>query len=225
MYLYEIGETVEKGLLLQREPYPHIESPPHSDTRFILAKNISEGAERIPKVLPGLLRLDYADLETSRDAILLKRDGIGGRSRKKFPALIRVGIAGGCGGVARLLANCFTDVVVQKNFDEVGRKYESFPSAGVHPFCTQEHVDRLKLGVEFLDVLLLLQPGAGFRIHRTGDLKDQHGVKAGSQIAVRWVGHDLWRGRTTIPGLLVKHYDDRVPVLNPLEEVPAVAAE
>jgi len=109
--------------------------------------------------------------------------------------------------------------------EEVGRRYFPFPSAGVHPFCSKEHIAQLGLGLEFLDVLLLMQPGAGFRIHRTGDLKDQHGVRASPQIAVRWIGHDLSRGRTTIPGLVLRRYDDRVPVANPLEELPALAAE
>ena len=221
MHLFEISETVEKGLLLQREPYPHIVSPPSGDMRFVLAKNVSEAASRIPRAETRPLRMQYAELEIGKEMVELKRDPHAGRTRRKQSALVRVRVAGGVGGRACLLANCFKDtMLMEKRSEEVGRHYFPFPSEGVRPLCSESYAEQLRFGLEFVDVFLLLQPGAGFRVHRSGGLKDQYGEKASPQIAVRWIGHDLSEDR---PGLILKHYYERVPMRDSLGALPAAA--
>jgi len=209
MHLFEIGETVKKGLHLQFGPYPYLDTPHGCSHRLLLHKEVSDCAERNNNG-PYRPMVGFADMELGKELLVLHTPRRRGR---KHSSLVRVRVAGGVGGVARLLANCYTEAV-GKN-EEVGRQYFPFPSAGVYAFCSEEHKAQLRLGLEFLDVLMLLQPGAGFRIHRTGNLKDQHGVKAPSQLSVRWTGYTLSS----------KGYDDRIPVLNLVADVPALAAE
>lgn len=217
MHCYELGQTIQKGLLLQRTPYPHITTPEGSSHRLLLAKEISEPADRVPKYLDYPLRLEFAEMELGPDMLVLKRDNQRNRRhRRKVSALVRVHLAAGCGGNARLFANSFNEVVTgESRREEVGRKYHHFPAPGVHPFCSKEQLKKVREGVEVLDVLMLMQPGAGFRIHRTGDLKDQYGEAESAQIAVRWTGYSL----------TARGYDDRIPVLDPLPEELAAAAE
>jgi len=217
MHCFELGQTVQKGLLLQRDPHAYITTPEGSCATLVLAKDISDPADRIPKYIQSPLRLKFAEMEIGNGVIVLKRDyRRHQRHRHKVSALVRVHTAGGAGGVARLLASSFDEIVLGRSpREEVGRNYHKFPPAGVHPFCDNEHLKKVREGVEILDVLMLMQPGAGFRIHRTGDLKDQFGESESAQIAVRWSGYSM----------TARGYDDRIPVLNPLPEALPVAAE
>lgn len=220
MHCFEIGETVAKGLLIQREPFPHITTPEGSSQRLLLSKELADAADRaVPRAVMYPLLLEFAEMELQHGGVLLlRRDGKCGRKRayrQKVSALIRVYIAAGEGGHARLLANSFDEICVGPK-DEVGRVYHPYPAPGVHHFCTPERLKAVREGVEQLDVFMLMQPGAGFRIHRTGDLRDQDGVAASSQISVRWTGYGM-------PA--VRGYDDRIPVLNPLPESLPAAAE
>lgn len=212
MHLFEIGEEVEAGLRVTRDPYPHFDTPTECDRRLLLWKGLSDMLAKSKDQRPQ--RMKFAELEFAKDFLVFHRDRRKGMTGgRKAPCLVRVRVAGGIGGVARLLANCFTEAIGKE--EEVGRSYFSFPSAGVNPFCSEGYLVQLRTGLEFLDVMMLLQPGAGFRIHRTGDLRDQHGVKADPQMSVRWTG---WK-------LSLKGYNDHIPVLNHAADAPQLAEE
>lgn len=110
--------------------------------------------------------------------------------RNKEQALVRVETAGGAGGKVKLTSNVFDEDL---RGGRVIDTYRSFPSMGIQPLCTPEMLKRVNAGVEVLDLFILMNPGARFRIQRSGDLKDSAacGTDAKRFISVTWTGEEL----------------------------------
>jgi hypothetical protein len=112
--------------------------------------------------------------------------------------LLRLGTAGGVGGKAYLTAN-----VLEEKMDQgrVSKHPSPFPSLGVQPLCTDEELARLQKGVEAIDLLLLMNPGANFCVRRTGGLEGAPPV-----LAVKWSPWERSR-----PPLMIDHPMEKRP--------------
>lgn len=188
MNLFQVTEGVRPGLPIVRDEFPHIPTPIGCSTRLLLDEPLVEVIQSRPR--DRTLRLNRASVDFGRDSMLFKKPG----RRPERLALVRVETAAGVDGKVFLTANSY-DVAMKKN--EVKRDYRRFPDAGITAFCTDEYLAAVHQGVEFLDVVALMYPGASFRLFRNGRLEG-----ASPQMFVHWNGTEL---RATLP----RRYDER----------------
>jgi hypothetical protein len=189
MYCYQITERVRHGLPVMREEgFPVIPTPTGCPFRLLLADSMATTIRELPE---GELRIGVKDgqvvpmdVEFSDKHILFKRRMY--RSAKQ--ALVRVETYAGMDGKVMLTASSFDNRMAgnQQNA-RVRRVYKPFPDDGVVPLCTPNVVEEACKGVPFLDMFVMLYPGASFRIVRNGKLEG-----ASPWMQVNWNGYDLW---------------------------------
>ena len=190
MHLFQVTEGVRLGLPIVRDDFPHIPTPNGCSGRLLLDEPIVQFIQSRPP--DRALRLKSASVDFGKDAILFKKPA----RRPERLALVHIETAAGDGGKVYLTANAY-DEVFKNNKPPVERRYKTFPGLGTQPFCTDETLTEVNKGVEFLDVVALMYPGASFRIYRNGRLEG-----ASPQMFVHWNGMEL---RATLP----RRYDER----------------
>lgn len=195
--------------VLDEDRDPVIPTPEGCDMSIVLGKDFTQQLTRAAKDFPGMsgFRLGY---NASRMRRLSERDRRVGvavemqlntlilnppdrrrpRRAHKEQALVRIETAGGVGGKVRLTSSVHDE---ELKSGRVVDNYHPFPSMGIQPLCNDEMLKRVNAGVEVLDLFVLMNPGARFRIQRSGDLKDSavHGTDAKRYITVTWTGDEL----------------------------------
>ena len=126
-----------------------------------------------------------------------------GRPGRDRMALLQLTVAPGIGGKVTLTSSDMTSGVVKQ---QVARTYKPFPDAGVQLLGHPGAAEGYNAGVDFIDTLLLLYPGASFRVARTGKLSDDSGWKAPAVLFVAWTGSKL---KLTAPNPRVTRQDVR----------------
>jgi hypothetical protein len=107
-------------------------------------------------------------------------------------ALVHLCTAGGVGGKAYLTANVLEET--QNERGEVSKRISAFPSLGVQAFCSDEELERLRAGVDMVDVLLQMRKGSNFCVRRTGELEGAQAV-----LTIKWTGSLLLIDGQPIP--------------------------
>jgi hypothetical protein len=184
MRLFEVTEYVKYGMRYTRDGEPRVPLPHGCSMDIRLHPRVIEVIEREldPPEIP--LALKHVSFQLAGNNLMLLKPPLPD-SEDDDKALVRVATAGGVGGKVYLTAN------VMKETEERGRvskRPSEFPSLGVQPFCTEEALARVRDGVDFLDVIILMEkPGANFCVRRTGGLEGAPPV-----LSVRWNGTRLW---------------------------------
>jgi hypothetical protein len=187
MHCFTVGDRAIPGFWVVRDSYPHI-VPPSGCPPLLLEEPLAKFIKSLPSdgdIRYGLeenspVRTASMQVDITPEHILLRRS----TNRSDRQALVHVVTAAGVGGKVCLTANSY-DVVQAKN-KQVSRVFRPFPDAGVLPVCTTGFVDAAKAGVEFLDIMVQLYPGASFRVCRNGRLEG-----ASPEMYVHWNGHTL----------------------------------
>lgn len=188
MHCFQVADTIAAGLLVTRRRYeevppyrvptsvnvdPHIVTPPGCALQVLLDPELAED-EDVRAAPPGNLYLTAADLKYKQGSLVLTRARLKGERQ----ALVRIETAGGVFGKAFVTSNTYDENMERGH---VRRVYHPFPSVGVQALCTPEELARIRNGLEFVDVLVLMQPGSSFRIKRTGKLEG-----AAPWMSVKW---------------------------------------
>lgn len=191
MHCFQIIERVMVGLpiLWKDDAVPYISQPKGCIGELRLDDALATGiSKHSPDDLP--MRLARASIDVGSDFLMFRKP----IRRHERLAMVHITTCGGEGGKVYLTANSY-DVEMRR--DKVERVYRRFPDAGVNPLCKPETLEEIAGGVEELDVLAMLHPGASFRIYRDGKLEG-----ASPQMFVHWNGSEL---RSTLP----RRYEER----------------
>lgn len=185
--------------VLDEDRDPVIVQPEGCGVSIVLGKEFHQRLSRAATLFPTMkgFRLGYnatraahipererrvgVEVDIQADTLVLKP----GRRRRRFDsALVRIETAGGVNGKVWLSSSVHSE---QMKGGRVVENYHPFPSMGIQPLCDAGTLERVNKGVEVLDLFVLLEPGARFRIHRTGSLE---GAKR--TISVYWTGEELY---------------------------------
>lgn len=187
MLCFQVTETVTRGILICRRPMPHIpqrELPiaPLLDSACVEA--IRQGAD-------GQFYLERASPEQGKEGLLLRN-----RRDDARKALVRIETMAGVGGKVRLTANVYREMEKRRGPKEIIRLYEPTAPLGVHFYTEGVNEEEYRMGlfegVDALDVLVSMCPGASLHIGRTGDLRDNNSPWHGLQhMFLQWGGGEL----------------------------------
>jgi hypothetical protein len=178
MELFEITEGIRSGIRIVRDGEPHLHRPSGCPLDIRLHPQLIGVIEEVDKEGPGL-RLARATLDFAPNNLLLLKKAMP-QGAVQQQVLVYIGTAGGVGGKAYLTANVFEEQIDQ---GRVRKRPSSFPSLGVQALCTDEELARVRAGVDILDVIVILNPGANCCIRRSGALEGAHRL-----LTVRWNG-------------------------------------
>ena len=181
MRCYEVTDHSRSGLWIARFPEPHV--PVRGREPLLLDPKLTELIQAIPKEVEGDLLLDSAILLFQGGAPRLAPEPPNWRDNK---ALVRV-MTQTLNGTLALSAHSYTE---ELRAGRVVRNPLPFPPIGVT--VVRGSVEPIgEKGDISLELLLVLEDGASFRITRTGDLQ-----KASPEIFVHWRGGRL---ETSVP--------------------------
>jgi hypothetical protein len=186
MHLFEVTEDVRPGLkIIRGDGEPRIAVPDGCPFGMRLHNSIIDVINEEEDPPDTVLRLTKASLDIRSEAVVLRPE-----TGPELTALVHVGTAGGVGGKAYMTGGVMQE---KKERGWVRRQPSQFPPLGVQPFCTEDDLGRARTGMDILDVLLVMDPGAHFCINRTGDLDDtcRPGESAPRVLSIRWA-----RGRS-----------------------------
>jgi hypothetical protein len=181
MHCFEVDERVKRGLRIARFPEPHI--PVLGREPLLLDPKLTEFINAIPRELEGDLLIESAVVHFHGGAPRLAPEPPNWRDTK---ALVRV-TTQTIGGALELSANSYIEDLRD---GRVTRKRLPFPPIGVQIVHGGPEPIRNK-NDSTLELLLILEEGASFRIFRTGELEG-----ASPEIFVHWRGGNL---ETTVP--------------------------
>jgi hypothetical protein len=180
MRCFEVTEYVKVGLRVVRGGEPHVWRPEGCPLDIRLHPKTIQVIEEEDDPEGTVLRLERMTLDFAPNMLLMRAPV----SDQDQQVLVHVQTAGGVGGKAYLTANVLQEAMERGH---VTKRPSAFPSLGVQAFCTDEELARIRDGVEILDVLLLMNPGANFCVRRTGSLEGAPPV-----LSVRWNGSRLY---------------------------------
>jgi hypothetical protein len=195
MQCFSLTERVRPGIIVNREEYPHIVAPEGCAVMVMLGQELTEFYEQLP---PGILRLKRAEVGFEQGVMVLKP----ARGAPSQQALVRVETMGGVEGKVTLTAEAYEEDLRQGRVKKLRHR---FPPAGVLALCTDEQTKQHNTGCEVIDLFIVMNPGASFRIERTGQLTDQNGESASPEMFIRWTGRAL---HAEVPRRF-RPYDDR----------------
>jgi hypothetical protein len=177
MYCFQVTERVNVGLpILWDDEGPSLEQPEGWPGQLKLDAPLAEGIVWASEF--GVTRLWQTSLDVGVNYLLFKKPS---KTNERI-ALVHIATAAGVGGKVYLTANAYEEVMQHK----VTREYRPFPGAGVTPLCKPEVVAAANAGVDALNMLVMMHPGASFRIRRNGKLEG-----ASPQLFVQWNGSAL----------------------------------
>jgi len=175
MFLFSVTETVRPGIPIDRDETPSINVPAGCSAIVMLGRAIADTVERLP---PGVPWLKRAHVSLKEGVLVLNPE----KHSTSAQALVHVGTAAGVRGKVFLRSSVRDEELVK---GWVRPKHQVFPPVGVQPLCEQGVLEAVNTGVDMLDMLLIMNPGARFRIERTGRLEG-----ASPLIFVRWSGRE-----------------------------------
>jgi hypothetical protein len=182
MKCFELTEDVQEGLRVVVDPCDDIsfrlgeERPTDIPLGQTFVRLLREGG------IQGAVRLhraDVLDLGDNKHKLSKERDV---RDRR---ALLAVRTAAAPNGQVRVHANSYSEV--EEN-GRVSRKYNDFPTPGISLVASGQCIRGDTTWEEFL---LVLVPGASFRVARNGDLEG-----AAPEMVVAWNGYKM---RSEVP--------------------------
>ncbi len=188
MRCFQILEEVKQGIPVligkgeEGHICPYLPTPAGCNMRLLLDPQITDFIKTIPE---HPVRLNDVNVEFGDGYIVFKGRKRYGRLRDR-QCLVHVVTAGGDGGKVCLTSNSYVAQLKNRKVPEVQRVYNAFPDDGILAFCTDEELERVNNGVDYLDVVLVMHKGASFRIQRNGALEG-----ASPQMFVHWNGEDL----------------------------------
>lgn len=177
MFLFSLAETVRPGIAIDRDEHPSICNPPGCSAIVLLSQAITDMVERLPPGVPWLKRANA----TIREGVLIL-EPFRGRGTGVMQAIVHIGTAAGVRGKVFLRSSVRDEELVS---GWVRPRHQLFPPVGVQPLCKPELLAELNKGVDMLDLLVMMNPGARFRIERTGKLEG-----ASPLMFVRWSGRE-----------------------------------
>lgn len=183
MRLYEVTEYVKYGMRYTRDGEPRIPLPDGCSMDIRLHPRVIKVIEKEvdPPDLP--LALKHVSFQLAGNNLMLLNAPVQDEDDDS-KALVRVATAGGVGGKVYLTANVLKET---EDMGRVSKRPSEFPPLGVTPLCTEEELTRVRGGVDFLDVIILMEKiGANFCVRRTGGLEGAPPV-----LSVRWNGSRL----------------------------------
>jgi len=190
LYCFEVTENVNPGFTVVRGrgSKPYVVTPEGAPP-MRLSRVLMEAIQRTPEGASLRYGARHRDGLTAVPMEIRMRQGaielgkaLHGRCTR---ALVRVATMAGFGGRITLTSDTFDRVFSDRSL--IAKKaYRPFPDVGIAPLCGQELLERMRQGVQSLEVLLLLERGAGFRIQRNGRLEG-----GAAQMFVRWDGQRL----------------------------------
>jgi len=171
MRCFEVAERAEAGIRIARFPEPHVPLKGHEP--LMLDPKLTDLIHQIPKVLKGDLLLHTANLLLTGSAVRIAPEPPEWKDTK---ALVHV-TTETLGGTITVSANCYTEELQN---GQVVKSWLPFPPTGVKVVLGTREPLPIEDGVG-LELLLILEEGASFRITRTGDL-----MGASPEIFVQW---------------------------------------
>jgi hypothetical protein len=177
MRLFQVTEYVKYGLRVARSEEPRVLLPIGCTVDIRLHPRVLAVIERVNPPPEVQLVAKHMSFQLASNALMILRPPLPDEDDDD-QALVHVATAGGVGGKAYLTANVLKET---DNGDCISKRPSDFPSLGVQPLCTDEELARVRGGVDILDVVLLMRPGANFCVRRTGGLEGAPPV-----LSVRW---------------------------------------
>lgn len=158
-------DTLNDGLLIDLEG---------GSPRVIVDYSVSSFVALAPEPAQEVLRCP----EPWRDGLRLYRtdvtdEGLNTPKKNDRMALVRLHVNGGRGGLVTLTSGAYEDLLFEKE-QRVEKGFRQFPPVGVNVVEEAETPDGLApwiVGAERLELLIVMQHGSCFRVHRTGNLK------------------------------------------------------
>lgn len=197
---FEITETVSCGIPIVREGEPHIAVPAGCavDVRlhYKLLDFIASLKSDTAKLQIGEKRDRQFTLQQPAANNLLLLCPFSGLQDHR--ALVRLYTAGGVGGKVYLTANVLEETRNARG--HVSKRPSAFPPLGVQHFCDDEQLEKVRSGVDALDVLVVMGPGSNICIRRTGNLEGAQSV-----LSLRWNGAVMLIDGQPMPGLWKQH--------------------
>ena len=127
------------------------------------------------------VRVRNTDILAGGGTILLRPEPF---EKPSTQALVRFTARAPVNGVVRLLASAFDE---DMESGEVVTRHKEFPGAGVQPLCSDDYVEMMRAGTDEVDVLLIMNRKASFRLERSGASLEG----APEWLTVRWTGRDV----------------------------------
>jgi hypothetical protein len=183
MRLFQVTEYVKYGMRISRGEEPRIPLPPACPMDIRLHPRVIEAIERVNPPPEVQLVAKHMSFQLAANNLMILKPPMPDEDDDD-KALVHIATAGGVGGKAYLTANVLREA--EDHRGRVSKRPSEFPSLGVQPFCTEEELARVRDGVEILDIVLLMKPGANFCVRRTGGLEGAPPV-----LSVRWNGKRL----------------------------------
>ena len=129
-----------------------------------LAPEPAQEVLRCPEPWRGGLRLYRTDVTD---------EGLNTPKKNDRSALVLLDVRGGYGGLVTLTSGAYEDLLHEKE-QRVEKGFRQFPPVGVSIVEDEETPDGIApwvVGAEHLVLLIVMQHGSCFRVHRTGNLK------------------------------------------------------
>lgn len=158
-------DTLVDGLAIDVEGGSPRVSVAYSGGSFVaLAPEPAKEVLRCPEPWRDGLRLYRTDVTN---------EGLNSPKKNDRMALVRLDVRGGQGGLVTLTSGAYEDLLLEKE-QRVEKGFRLFPPVGVSIVEEEEAPDGISpwiVGAEHLELLIVMQHGACFRVHRTGNLK------------------------------------------------------
>jgi hypothetical protein len=177
MKCFEVDEATKVGLRIARFPEAHV--PIRGATPLLFDPKLAEFISEIPKEL-GELKVTNANLMLTDRSIRLAPEPPEWKDSK---ALVRVTTQTTVSGSLLLTAGAYAE---EERDGKVVRLFLPFPPPGVKVVLGSTEPAQLYEGAIGFDLFIVMEPGAEFRITRSGDLQG-----ASPELFVRWYGDGL----------------------------------
>lgn len=177
MRCFEVGEHLKFGLRIVRFPEPHVLM--RSAVPLYLDPKLCDFIQHIPPELEGDLTLQSANIMMMKGpSVRLAAEPPEWKDTKALVHVTTQTAHGrGVRGTISLSANSYTEHLDRGS---VVKRWHPFPSAGVRVLLGSPAVHQDQDGA-WLELFVVMEAGASFRIVRTGDLQG-----AAPEISVQW---------------------------------------
>ena len=191
MKCFEVGEFATRGIRIERFPAAHVHVL--GSAPILLDAKLTSFVSQVPKELGDIVITEASPLFAGGTLLLASETS----EWKGSKALVHIETHAGTGGTADLTADAWTEEVSN---GKVVRLWRPFPPPGVKIVYGGE-VLTTDDGVERLELIVVMDEQASFRITRTGDLQG-----ASPDIFVRWYGDNLV---TRVPGRFRRMHEEQ----------------
>lgn len=193
MLCYTVREGVSKGFEPQVQDGGLVYPLPIEEKFLQELEEFFEQVAQANEQLAATKKKYYHDVRTILRATITQEDAqfVLKKDPKKKPAakpkeqaLVFIETHAGVGGRVFLTSLSYDEVMTR---GRVRWQHRPFPPAGIQACATDAELERIRKGVPALNLVVVMNPGAGFRISRDGRLEG-----ASPQLFVHWNGERLW---------------------------------